>query len=753
MKKLIPIILSVIFCFPIYLSAQLFEEGGAITELSTSTNPGGQYIRKICISQPTDDIFVCGNFDGANIDFDLSVAGTAANLSSNNGGTNDDGFIAKYDNDGSFLWVIQIKPNTSTMNMDITDMALDGSDNVYVCGYFTGNIDVDPSTDDNILTSGGGQDFFVAKYNSSGAHQWGFNIGSSDGTYHDKAYGLVLDGSDNVIVTGQFGPGTVDFDPSTNSNTEANTNGNDIFVAKYNSGGTYQWSIAMGNTASTSEHYAYDVAVDGSDNILVTGSFFYGTAVDFNPGTATNALTAIDDRDVFVAKYNSSGEYQWAFQIGSASGSGGRDDDGRCIVADASGNVYVGGRFTRGATDFDPGTGTTSLTPDIYGDAFVAKYNSSGTFQWVNSIGSIQGSPSGNQFDMTWDLIVDNNGLVYASGEFTGSSIDFDPSTNTSARTADGGTSFNDAFIVAYNQSDGSLNWVTSFGGGSAESLNTGQAVGVSMAFMDLDEWNAGTLFMAGHWNNWVNWDPEKTTTYSRHRAAEYTDPPGGIDAYIWRYGSNVGGAAYDFAWGAASSYGSGSVGGNGALALPVQLLDFSVQANGDQVEIDWSTASEINNDYFTIERSKDGKIIELVDVIAGAGNSSAQRNYSANDDEPYDGLSYYRLKQTDFDGMEKIYDWMSVNFVNSLFGFSVYPNPGTTKETTFIQLKNQEAEEVLVVVRDLTGRTAYSKIVITDMSGETIIAVDPSNELKPGIYMITATSNDKVFNQRLVIQ
>jgi len=88
-----------------------------------------------------------------------------------------------------------------------------------------------------------------------------------------------------------------------------------------------------------------------------------------------------------------------------------------------------------------------------------------------------------------------------------------------------------------------------------------------------------------------------------------------------------------------------------GLNPLPIELLSFDATLIEDQVHLDWITLTEINNDFFTVERSKEGLIFEEVAIVPGAGNSNVQRIYSSIDHEPYQGISYYRLKQTDYNG------------------------------------------------------------------------------------------------------
>jgi hypothetical protein len=96
--------------------------------------------------------------------------------------------------------------------------------------------------------------------------------------------------------------------------------------------------------------------------------------------------------------------------------------------------------------------------------------------------------------------------------------------------------------------------------------------------------------------------------------------------------------------------------------ALPVEFLFFTASLNNQkQVVLNWATASELNNDFFTVERSVDGLTWEVVDLVNGSGTTPLRNDYSTIDPRPYSGLSYYRLKQTDFDGTFEYADIVSV--------------------------------------------------------------------------------------------
>ncbi len=188
------------------------------------------------------------------------------------------------------------------------------------------------------------------------------------------------------------------------------------------------------------------------------------------------------------------------------------------------------------------------------------------------------------------------------------------------------------------------------------------------------------------------------------------------------------------------------------ASPLPIELLSFDAKRNESKVDLKWITATEINNDFFTIEKSTDGNNFEFVSAVKGAGNSTSILNYTSFDNAPYEGLSYYRLKQTDYDGTHTYSNLVAVEFKNSTdFIFIVYPNPGNGENTQLL-ITGNKGKEVLVVVYDVTAKESFSKVIITRNDGNNVYAIDPSNKLSSGIYMITATSNQDIYSAKLII-
>jgi hypothetical protein len=104
-------------------------------------------------------------------------------------------------------------------------------------------------------------------------------------------------------------------------------------------------------------------------------------------------------------------------------------------------------------------------------------------------------------------------------------------------------------------------------------------------------------------------------------------------------------------------------------VILPIDLLSFTSEVLSDRVVLNWTTGTEINNDFFTLERSRDLYGWDILGFVPGAGNSSVPLSYSFSDLRPLDGLAYYRLKQTDFDGKHKYYGPVAANYDPGLEG------------------------------------------------------------------------------------
>lgn len=189
------------------------------------------------------------------------------------------------------------------------------------------------------------------------------------------------------------------------------------------------------------------------------------------------------------------------------------------------------------------------------------------------------------------------------------------------------------------------------------------------------------------------------------------------------------------------------------ASSLPVTFTSIDAKRIGDQVEIIWSTASEENNDYFTIEKSLDNLHFEEIGTRLGAGNSNEILDYQFTDYNSPDGLVYYRIKQTDFDGS---FDHSKVVKVTGQFQngsiLSLYPNPSNTGETLNITLSDIQSDVVWLSISNLSGSKVYYE-KIEGISEEHFTHNLLTRDILPGTYLLTVVSSKHSFSEKIIIR
>lgn len=326
-------------------------------------------------------------------------------------GTFNDYFTIKYNNDGEWQWG-QVYNGPGNGDDEATSIAVDGSGNVYVTGQSMG---------DGTL-----YDYATVKYDSNGTEQWVQRYhGTGDG--RDMARAIAVDGSGNVIVTGQStGSGTgldwvtikystsgiwlwgQEYNGSGNSDDDAlaiavdgsgnvyvtgdswesSGAGSDYATIKYNSVGEGQWLQTYNGPPGTGLDYAFAIALDDSANVYVTGN---------SSGSGTG-------RDYATIKYNTSGFEKW---VARYNGPANTFDYAYAIAVDNSGNSYVTGRSSGGVTGSDYAT---------------LRYSPSGVQQWVERY-------TANEYDWASSIALDNSGNVYVTGRSSGTGTSEDYAT------------------------------------------------------------------------------------------------------------------------------------------------------------------------------------------------------------------------------------------------------------------------------------------------------------------------------------
>ncbi len=182
----------------------------------------------------------------------------------------------------------------------------------------------------------------------------------------------------------------------------------------------------------------------------------------------------------------------------------------------------------------------------------------------------------------------------------------------------------------------------------------------------------------------------------------------------------------------------------NNSQVLPVELGFFHGNAKDGEVILNWQTYSELNNDYFIVEKSKDGSEFQVLGTQNGNGTSNRPNTYSLIDRSPYT-ITYYRLTQVDFDGSKTIYEIIRVASELNV-DFTVYPNPASDKIT--IQSSNLLTDKFTLQILDISGKAILRKEVQLT-SGSYTMDLTP---LKPGVYTVYLLSRFNRFNARFSV-
>lgn len=398
----LPLLFFVVFS----LSAETIPQFGWVRQVGGITN---DYSNCVAVDA-SNNVYISGSFQGS-VNFGIT------NYSTSNGG-DADMWLARFDATGTLQWV---KRGGGTGSDAGYGVGVDGSGNVYLASWFSGTAMFDGLQ----LVSAGVRDIALCKYDQAGNILWARRAG---GSYDDIPLRMAVSTSGDSFITGFF-RGVADFGSVTITNTANLTNKADMFLAKYDASGNVAW-VAHGG--STGDDVSYDVALDTAGNAYVAGYF---------QGSATFSDTVVSSHggsDIFVSKYDTNGALVW---IKTAGGS--LTDLGRGIAVDSAANIFVTGNFQGTAT-----FGTNTFTSHGSDDIFLAKYDSSGNLLWAKQIGGVGD-------DIGWKTTTDASGAVYVLANFQ-STINFG-STNL---TALGNT---DMFIAKYDGA-GNFLWVKQSG-------------------------------------------------------------------------------------------------------------------------------------------------------------------------------------------------------------------------------------------------------------------------------------------------
>ena len=634
-------------------------------------------------------------------------------------------FVAKLDSWGNnWLWA----KNAGGTSDDYGEgIAVDADGNSYVTGYFQSSPATFGST---TLISNGDYDIFVAKLDSSGNNWlWAKNAG---GTSDDYCYGIAVDASGNSYVTGIFS------NSATFGSTTLISNGDyDIFIAKLDSSGDWEWAKKAGGTGGD---WGYGIAVDTDGNSYVTGIFYSATAAF---GDIT--LESSGGVDIFVAKLDSSGDWEWANKAG------GTDDDWvNGIAVDASGNSYVTGFFDISAT-----FGYTTLINSGGYDIFVAKLDSSGNWLWANKAGGTDG-------DWGKDIAVDANRNSYVTGYFRG--------TTTVGATFGNITIYGSGISSNYNVFVAKVH--IPYYPNNITVVEETYSIPVTVSGGDADR---GTL------DDFPS-IPNQSATYKKFN---FILDNGITDWTITMQTSDTYGAYYqNNRWNVVNGNGSQIVfdinlSGSKEVVelpiilgndnpLPVELSSFTAYINPqNKINIIWTTQTETGLLGYNIMRSTQNELstANIVSPLIPATNSSQPRTYLYTDEEVTESRTYYYwLQCNDLGGTIKIYGSISIDYnpngenttpsilVTELQ--PIYPNP--FNPIAYIPYTLETKSEVKINIYNTRGQVVKTFDLGSQEKGHHRITWDgrdnDGNLSGNGIYYIIMKAGKKSFQRKAVL-
>jgi len=302
--------------------------------------------------------------------------------------------------------------------------------------------------------------------------------------------------------------------------------------------------------------------------------------------------------------------------------------------------------------------------------------------------------------------------------------------------------------------------------GNNVDSRITASQGGTAITDMWDKEWmivpdnepSSGTFGLRLYTENISGLEDNKFTVFKRaDGSSDYADYGDGVSTNTSIPGHNAAGRTVSSGYAEKTGFEppmAGAAGANGDDNLPIQLLDFKAELNEDGgVDLGWTTASEVNNEYFSIERSTDGIDFETVLERDGAGNSNQHLEYAAIDENPLAGTSYYRLKQTDYDGSFAYSELRAVNVLKEL-KFSVKPNPATDRlQITFGEIAGGSVfvmtpeYKAKIRIYNIAGKLVYKK-KFDDTFYKFNIDVSNFDE---GMYLVNLETAGQVYKTKFV--
>jgi len=365
-----------------------------------------------------------------------------------------------------------------------TAFHIDENDHLYISGELEAqNVDFDPSSG-QLLLSQNNATAFLAKFDLNFNVKWAYTL---SGAAFVKIEDIECDKTGNVFIGGKVYGNNIDFNPQAGVNSITTAGFYDAFLAKYDSLSNYQWAFNIGGA---SQEFIGGIELDDSANVYVEG-YLRSSNVDFDPSVSTKLLSPNGIEDAFVAKYSSSSNLRWAFNVGHKFITNFKD-----IILQKNNLYLVGGFSGKDTLDLDPGPGVNKIIyqDTVLGSQFLVNYNINGGF---NNCFSLHPRIGITSFD------VDSLNSIYLTGNFLGNPLNFGGGSTTYNLTSGWGWDF---FIAKY-QNTGTLNWA--FNIGALQNAN------YDLICYDIEVDDSLNIYVTGSAAcDTVDFDPSSNTAY-----------------------------------------------------------------------------------------------------------------------------------------------------------------------------------------------------------------------------------------------
>lgn len=542
--------------------------------------------------------------------------------------------------------------------------------------------------------------FFLLSNNSfSQSPNWGWSTNAVGNSYEESS-SVTTDVSGNVYITGSFYSSSIDFGVYTLINADPTGNKSDMFIAKYDSLGNVLWAESSGGL---NEDGGYSVTTDASGNAYVTG-YFASTSISFGSTTLVNAGLY----DMFIVKYDASGNVLWTKSAGKIG-----DDYGRSITTDASNNVYVTGSFQSPTIRFDLITLTNTDTSGTTYDMYILKYDSTGTVLWADSKG-------GKGTEYARSIAVDSANNVFICGNFDSDTLIFNTDTLINVGAFD-------AYLTKYNATGNEI-WAKSYGG-----------TGIDFGNCVAKDPNGNVFLSGGFYSPTISFGATTLTNGGTYNL--YIMKADGIGTTLWASGA-AGNGIDDGKYVTTDNSGNAYITGY----FTSSTLTFGT-----------TTLTNVgNNDVLVVKYRPSGLIV----WAKSAGDINDERGISiATHSSDVYITGSFNSPSIDFgsttlynNGWEDVFlakisppSTIGITEQNSSDYISISPNPFNDQTTiTFPEMQTN----ILINISDVLGK----EIKNIYFTGKQLVI--EKEEMKEGIYFITIVDENKnVSNRKIIIQ